>query len=94
MRIHRHTHGAGQTLQSLHNMLVQLRKNCNHPDILTASSDQSPMFPPADRIVEQGGKFQLLERLLVRLKAGGHKVLIFSQVRRPAFLTESRRCAC
>lgn len=72
---------AGHTQQSLNNTLVQLRKNCNHPDILTASSEQTPEFPPADTIVEQAGKFKLLERLLKRLKAGGHKVLIFSQVR-------------
>ena len=31
-------------------------------------------------MIAQSGKFALLDRLLTRLKAGGHKVLIFSQM--------------
>lgn len=38
------------------------------------------MFPSADVLVEQCGKMQVLDRLLKRLHAAGHKVLIFSQV--------------
>ena len=64
-------------------MLMQLRKNCNHPDIITADYDQSAEYPPAAELVAQAGKMQMLERLLLRLKKGGHKVLIFSQVRPP-----------
>ncbi len=44
-----------------------------------------PDFPPplclVQVLVAQCGKLQLLDRLLRELKAGGHKVLIFSQVR-------------
>ena len=67
---------------------MQLRKNCNHPDIITADYDQSVMFPPADQLVEQAGKMQLLERLLLRLKRNGHKVLIFSQVQHSACVAD------
>ena len=40
------------------------------------------------RLTAQCGKMQLLDRLLTRLQAGGHKVLIFSQV--SAWLRERR----
>ena len=61
-------------------MLMQMRNNCNHPDIITSKFDNSPTFPPAEVLLEQSGKLQLLDRLLTALKAKGHKVLIFSQV--------------
>jgi hypothetical protein len=70
----------GACLSRLNNVLMQMRKNCNHPDLITSALDPSPMFPSAEELVAQCGKMQLLHRLLTRLKAGGHKVLIFSQV--------------
>jgi ATP-dependent DNA helicase len=63
------------------NLLMQLRKNCNHPDLITSEWEHSADYPPAAELVRQGGKLALLDRLLTRLRAGGHKVLIFSQVR-------------
>lgn len=45
--------------------------------------DGSIEYPTAEELVEQCGKFHLLDRLLTRLKARGHKVLIFSQARYP-----------
>ncbi|KAH1072832.1 hypothetical protein J1N35_025160 [Gossypium stocksii] len=63
----------------LNNLMIQLRKNCNHPDLLEAAFDGSYFYPPVEQIVEQCGKFQLLERLLTRLFERKHKVLIFSQ---------------
>ncbi|XP_010464936.1 PREDICTED: ATP-dependent DNA helicase DDM1-like isoform X2 [Camelina sativa] len=63
----------------LNNLMIQLRKNCNHPDLLQGQIDGSYLYPPVEEIVGQCGKFRLLERLLVRLFAKNHKVLIFSQ---------------
>ncbi|XP_062102383.1 ATP-dependent DNA helicase DDM1 [Humulus lupulus] len=63
----------------LNNLVIQLRKNCNHPDLLQAAFDGSYFYPPIEQIVEQCGKFRLLDRLLVKLFARKHKVLIFSQ---------------
>nr|AAP92713.1 Swi2/Snf2-related protein DDM1 [Arabidopsis arenosa] len=63
----------------LNNLMIQLRKNCNHPDLLQGQIDGSYLYPPVEEIVGQCGKFRLLERLLVRLFANNHKVLIFSQ---------------
>ena len=61
---------------SLNNTLMQLRKICNHPYL----------FPEADapytnaEIVRVSGKFELLDRVLPKLKATGHRVLLFSQM--------------
>ncbi|KAK9678263.1 hypothetical protein RND81_11G199700 [Saponaria officinalis] len=63
----------------LNNLMVQLRKNCNHPDLLESAFNGSYDYPPVEEIVEQCGKFQLLDRLLTKLFARNHKVLIFSQ---------------
>ncbi|XP_038983531.1 ATP-dependent DNA helicase DDM1 isoform X2 [Phoenix dactylifera] len=63
----------------LNNLVVQLRKNCNHPDLLESAYDGSYVYPPIEQLVEQCGKFQLLDRLLGLLLARKHKVLIFSQ---------------
>ncbi|XP_011097113.1 ATP-dependent DNA helicase DDM1 [Sesamum indicum] len=63
----------------LNNLMIQLRKNCNHPDLLESAFDGSHCYPPVEQIVEQCGKFQLLDRLLAKLFARKHKVLIFSQ---------------
>ncbi|KAM0975466.1 hypothetical protein ACFX2C_018492 [Malus domestica] len=63
----------------LNNLMVQLRKNCNHPDLLESAFDGSYYYPPVEQIVEQCGKFSLLDRLLKHLFARKHKVLIFSQ---------------
>ncbi|KAF9622865.1 hypothetical protein IFM89_034995 [Coptis chinensis] len=85
--------------------MIQLRKNCNHPDLLESAFDGSCMhfatfcfvlvrhsagnivflllctnlYPPIEQLVEQCGKFRLLDRLLTKLFAIKHKVLIFSQ---------------
>lgn len=58
-----------------------MRKNCNHPDLITGPFSASTVYPTPKELVEQCGKLALLQRLLDRLKARGHKVLIFSQVR-------------
>ncbi|KAF6166627.1 hypothetical protein GIB67_005489 [Kingdonia uniflora] len=63
----------------LNNLMIQLRKNCNHPDLLESAYDQSFCYPPVEQLVEQCGKFELLDRLLAQLLARKHKVLIFSQ---------------
>lgn len=70
----------GPSLTSLNNMLMQMRKNCNHPDLITAPFEGNPFFPPADQLIKDCGKMALLDRILQRLFREGHKVLIFSQM--------------
>ena len=83
--------GSGTVVQAaqVNNVLMQLRKNCNHPDLITAPYDGSVMFPPPEELVASCGKFGLMHRLLLRLRARGHKVLIFSQMTRMLDLLES-----
>ncbi|KAJ4843830.1 ATP-dependent DNA helicase ddm1 [Turnera subulata] len=63
----------------LNNLVIQLRKNCNHPDLLESAFSGEYFYPPVEQIVEQCGKFRLLERLLIKLFERKHKVLIFTQ---------------
>ncbi|XP_039782804.1 ATP-dependent DNA helicase DDM1-like isoform X3 [Panicum virgatum] len=63
----------------LNSLFIQLRKNCSHPDLLEAAFGTTSLYPPVDKLLEQCGKFQLLDRLLTKLLARKHKVLIFSQ---------------
>lgn len=71
---------SGPSIASLNNMLMQMRKNCNHPDLVTAPFEGSPFFPSAEQLVKDCGKMALLEKILERLFKEQHKVLIFSQM--------------
>eukprot|EP00958_Prasinococcus_capsulatus_P005940 scaffold569_cov408-Prasinococcus_capsulatus_cf.AAC.34 len=69
-------------LRSLNNVLMQLRKICNHPDLITSQFSDEVEYPPVKTLLDQCGKLKLLHRLLLKLKEKGHKVLIFSQMTR------------
>ncbi|KAK9815465.1 hypothetical protein WJX72_004092 [[Myrmecia] bisecta] len=81
--------GSSATIGKLNNVLMQMRKNCNHPDLISSAFDGSTMFPSAEMLRQQCGKMQLLDRLLKQLHQGGHKVLIFSQMTKMLDLLES-----
>jgi SWI/SNF-related matrix-associated actin-dependent regulator of chromatin subfamily A member 5 len=63
------------------NMLMQLRKACNHPYLFTGI-EPGPPYMEGPHLWESCGKLQLLHKLLIRLKAEGHRVLIFTQMTR------------
>ena len=73
----------GQEFTKLSNLLMQLRKVCCHP--FTFGDDAAKAIIAAsggDRVealIEASGKLKALDEMLPRLRAGGHKVLIFSQ---------------
>mmetsp|Transcript_14910 Transcript_14910/g.22432 ORF Transcript_14910/g.22432 Transcript_14910/m.22432 type:complete len:1326 (+) Transcript_14910:95-4072(+) len=58
----------------LNNVIMQLRKVCNHPYLFLND------WPTDDDLVRASGKFELLDRMLPKLKAAGHRVLMFSQM--------------
>ncbi|PHU24747.1 hypothetical protein BC332_09854 [Capsicum chinense] len=60
----------------LNNLMIQLCKNCNHPDLVESAYDGSFRYPLIELIVSQCSKFRLLERLLSELLAPRHNVLI------------------
>jgi SWI/SNF-related matrix-associated actin-dependent regulator of chromatin subfamily A member 5 len=57
---------------------MQLRKCCNHP-FLFPSAEPSAHEEYMPQLIEGSGKFALLDRLLAKLFAGGHRVVLFSQ---------------
>ncbi|XP_031496112.1 ATP-dependent DNA helicase DDM1 [Nymphaea colorata] len=64
----------------LTNLFMQLRKNCNHPDLVESAFEDYTLYPPIEQLVEQCGKFRLLDRLISHLLQRKHKILIFSQM--------------
>jgi len=68
---------------SENNMLMNQRKNANHPFLFGEPTTPTGEFvgeANPKTLINASGKFRLLDRLLVRLKEGGHKVLLFSQM--------------
>ncbi|XP_029926182.1 lymphoid-specific helicase [Myripristis murdjan] len=65
----------------LQNILMLLRKCCNHPYLLEYPLDPATQeFKIDEELVQTSGKFLIMDRLLPALKKRGHKVLIFSQM--------------
>jgi hypothetical protein len=69
----------------LTNLAMELRKCCNHPFLVRGAErallDHFHKDNPIDVMVDSSGKLVLLDKLLPKLREGGHKVLIFSQFR-------------
>jgi SWI/SNF-related matrix-associated actin-dependent regulator of chromatin subfamily A member 5 len=77
-----HGQGVSESVQKsrwrrLQMLFMQLRKVCNHP-FLIEEADPNPTETD-DSIVLASGKLQVLDRLLFKLAAAGHRVVIFSQ---------------
>ena len=63
------------------NLVMQLRKVCNHP-YLFDGAEPGPPYEEGEHIVQNCGKMMLLDKLLARMKQRGSRVLIFSQMTR------------
>ena len=70
--------------QSLLNIVMQLKKCCNHPYLLQAAQEEAPLTAnrmyEGNALIKSCGKLELLSKMLIRLKETGHRVLIFSQM--------------
>ncbi|CAO3658263.1 unnamed protein product [Rhizopus stolonifer] len=65
----------------LQNLVMQLRKVCNHPFLFDWPLDPKTNAPVlSNDLAAQSGKVLLLDRLLTSLFDRGHKVLVFSQM--------------
>ncbi|EKX50630.1 hypothetical protein GUITHDRAFT_103852 [Guillardia theta CCMP2712] len=73
---------------SLENMMMQMRKCCNHPYLFASPIDEHGEFVVDERVLEASGKMQLLDRMLRILKENGNKVLIFFQMTRMMDIVE------
>lgn len=76
--------GAGGKRESktrLLNIVMQLRKCCNHP-YLFEGAEPGPPYTTDEHLIKNSAKMMVLDKLLVRLKSQGSRVLIFSQMSR------------
>eukprot|EP00123_Amoebidium_parasiticum_P014609 comp22573_c4_seq2/m.34455 comp22573_c4_seq2/g.34455 ORF comp22573_c4_seq2/g.34455 comp22573_c4_seq2/m.34455 type:complete len:1193 (-) comp22573_c4_seq2:174-3752(-) len=74
----------GMSAPNLNNIAMELRKCCLHPYLINGCEEMT-LAQAGDRhamevMVTASGKMVLLDKLLPKLKAGGHRVLIFSQM--------------
>ncbi|TPX39409.1 hypothetical protein SeLEV6574_g07232 [Synchytrium endobioticum] len=65
----------------LQNIVMQLRKCCNHP-YLFDGAEPGPPFTTDQHLVDNSGKLTVLDKLLRHFQAVGSRVLIFSQMSR------------
>jgi len=80
-----HLAGRSKNLPSLLNIMMELRKCCNHPFLMRGVEDAvmagiTSQEEISKMLIECSGKLVLIDKLLPKLKAGGHKILIFSQM--------------
>ncbi|KLO20752.1 hypothetical protein SCHPADRAFT_816295 [Schizopora paradoxa] len=66
---------------NLNNLLMQLRKCLQHPYIISENIEPKGLSTTEahTKLIDACGKLRLLKLLLPRLKARGHRVLLFSQ---------------
>ncbi|KAJ7859520.1 SNF2-family ATP dependent chromatin remodeling factor snf21 [Mycena olivaceomarginata] len=73
--------GQQSGVKGLRNELMQLRKICQHPFVFESVEDKmNPGGLVDDKLIRNSGKIELLNRILPKLFAGGHRVLIFFQM--------------
>ncbi|XP_019868397.1 chromodomain-helicase-DNA-binding protein Mi-2 homolog isoform X2 [Aethina tumida] len=75
--------GGGQSV-SLLNIMMDLKKCCNHPYLFPAAAEEAPLGPHGNydtqALTKASGKLVLLSKMLKKLRDSGHRVLIFSQM--------------
>ncbi|XP_047988172.1 LOW QUALITY PROTEIN: chromodomain-helicase-DNA-binding protein Mi-2 homolog [Leguminivora glycinivorella] len=73
----------GQTV-SLLNVMMDLKKCCNHPYLFPVAAEEAPLGQHGNydtsALIKASGKLVLLAKMLQKLKEQGHRVLIFSQM--------------
>ena len=63
------------------NIVMQLRKCCNHP-YLFDGAEPGPPYTTDEHLVFNSGKMKVLDKLLRNMKEKGSRILIFSQMSR------------
>jgi len=72
---------AAKSRGPLLNLVMQLRKCCNHPYLFPHVEDRS-LPALGEHLIDSCGKLKVLDKLLARLKERNHRVLVFSQMTR------------
>ncbi|XP_035862056.1 chromodomain-helicase-DNA-binding protein 4 isoform X2 [Sander lucioperca] len=85
------TRGGGNQV-SLLNVVMDLKKCCNHPYLFPAAAMEAPKLPngmyEGNALTKSSGKLTLLQKMMTKLKEGGHRVLVFSQMTKMLDLLE------
>ncbi|XP_072226613.1 chromodomain-helicase-DNA-binding protein 4a isoform X1 [Leuresthes tenuis] len=85
------TKGGGNQV-SLLNVVMDLKKCCNHPYLFPAAAMEAPKMPngmyDGNALTKSSGKLTLLQKMMRKLKEGGHRVLVFSQMTKMLDLLE------
>uniref|UniRef100_A0A8C1V302 Chromodomain helicase DNA binding protein 4a n=1 Tax=Cyprinus carpio TaxID=7962 RepID=A0A8C1V302_CYPCA len=85
------TRGGGNQV-SLLNVVMDLKKCCNHPYLFPVAAMEAAKMPngmyEGSALTKSSGKLLLLQKMMRRLKEGGHRVLIFSQMTKMLDLLE------
>ncbi|KAI9331980.1 SNF2 family N-terminal domain-containing protein [Pilaira anomala] len=69
------------SIKGLNNAIMQLRKICNHPFVFEEVERVINPYKISNELLYRvSGKFDLLDRMLPKLRATGHRVLIFFQM--------------
>ncbi|KAJ3183529.1 hypothetical protein HDU87_006854 [Geranomyces variabilis] len=67
--------------KALNNLVMQFRKVCNHPYVFAEVEESlNPHGITDDNLWRVAGKFELLDRVLPKYKAAGHRILMFFQM--------------
>ncbi|KAM0917905.1 hypothetical protein ACQ4PT_009309 [Festuca glaucescens] len=72
-------------VRSVHNSVMEMRNICNHPYLSQLHVEEIEGYLPRHylpSVVRLCGKLEMLDRLLPKLKATGHRVLLFSTMTR------------
>ena len=74
----------GGSQMSLLNIIMELKKCCNHPYLFPKASLEAPKLPngafEGAALLKAAGKFVLMQKMLRKLHTDGHRVLVFSQM--------------
>ncbi|XP_057709806.1 chromodomain-helicase-DNA-binding protein 3 isoform X1 [Corythoichthys intestinalis] len=77
---------------SLLNIMMDLKKCCNHPYLFPVASMEAQKTPngayEGSALTKASGKLTLLQKMLRKLKEQGHRVLVFSQMTKMLDLLE------
>jgi SWI/SNF-related matrix-associated actin-dependent regulator of chromatin subfamily A member 5 len=73
--------GNKESKTRLLNIVMQLRKCCNHP-YLFDGAEPGPPYTTDEHLVENAAKMVMLDKLLKKMQEQGSRVLIFSQMSR------------
>ncbi|XP_064620008.1 chromodomain-helicase-DNA-binding protein 1-like isoform X2 [Lineus longissimus] len=74
------TKGVKGSMTSFVNIVMELKKCCNHAYLVRPPTDDSEQVDNFQNLIKSSGKLILLDKLLLRLRDTGHRVLIFSQM--------------